>query len=325
MKGDEYLKKILYNELIRFRHSCWVGVMLHQKKLMLMKKRYFLASFLALSLVMVGCGAEAQKNHSNNSITTDYTNSQDDNNSQDYNNLQDHDFVMLAKNMPNQPTSITWRNMHTKIGKCSFFTDVCTLNNEFPYGTAYYINEQTTSVTLQVTGKDIDETITISPQSSKGIVWEKSSSINLSDQYYLVTLKSAENKLLSGYFTLASSDGTFELWEEESYNSTRVYSDLITSKDSFFTTTIQLTNEQPFGEAIFINKQPVPVTMTITGKNREGKDVQEVIQIEAFGSEYFNWSDIPFMENASESALYTVTLTCDKEHTLNGYFTLRCY
>lgn len=65
--------------------------------------------------------------------------------------------------------------------------------------------------------------------------------------------------------------------------------------------------------------------MTITGKNREGKEVNEVIPIEVSGSECFTWNDIPFVEHTLDNSLYTITLTCDKEYTLNGYFTLQRY
>lgn len=92
-----------------------------------MKKRYFLIALLVAGLSITGC--QTSKSEC----------------------LKDYDLIMLTKNMPDQNTSITWRNMHTEISECSFFTDICTLNSEFPYGTAYYINQQNTPITLQVT------------------------------------------------------------------------------------------------------------------------------------------------------------------------------
>lgn len=252
-------------------------------------KKYFIVSLLVLGVILGGCNA------SNNSF-------------------KDYDLVMFTKVIPQPNSHESWLNMNTEIGECHTFTDVYPMQKQDAYGIAYYINQQNIPVTMSIKGKDINQSITILPLASKGFVWKNASYQTDNDnEEYIVALQCDGNELLSGYFTLASFNDSFDLSQECPYNTIRVYSNFVISEKNIFSTPIKITEEQPCGQAIYINKQDSPVTLSITGKN-----VDRTIEIAPFELGTLNWVNLDY-----DNQTYTVTIKNSEYHTLNGFLTLR--
>lgn len=254
-----------------------------------MKKRYFAASLLTLGIILGGCNTSPDC-------------------------FKGYDLVMFTKVVPHSSPRQSWYNMNTKIGECYSFTDIASIQKDKTYGIAYYINKQNVPVTMSVKGENINESITISPLASKGFVWENAAyqtSNNKED--YIVTLTSDHSKTLNGDFTLGSFNDSFDLSRKCPYDTIRVYSDFIVSEDNNFNTDIKITEERPCGQAIYINKQDSPVVLNIKGKN-----IDRTLEIAPFDTGTLNWVN-PDYDNQT----YTVTITCNENHTLNGFLTLR--
>ena len=86
----------------------------------------------------------------------------------------------------------------------TYYTREINLDSTYPYGKVYYSNNSSSSVTLRVKGRGIDQSITIGAYKSNGISWKKS----LLGKTYTVSINSPSTQI-KGIFTLARWDKPF--------------------------------------------------------------------------------------------------------------------
>lgn len=254
-----------------------------------MKRRYFAMRLLALGILLSGCG------RSNNPYT---------------------DIVMLTETPPQTECSQIGGSYFVEIWDCTSFKENIVLDNDMKYGTAYYINNQSTPVTLTIKGEDIDETITIPSLKGQGVLWQNTKPIGSPDQNYVLSITSTDNDPLYGYLAWASSDGQMNIkeWSENSpCHKTFVYQDTIVPEENVFTTSLTLADTQYRGVVSYTNKQDVPALIHVVGND----GIDKRFEVPAFET-----NDIDFEKIGDGIQTYTVTITCNTPHTLNGFLSI---
>lgn len=256
-----------------------------------MQFRYFIASLLSLGIFIIGLDASEHE--------------------ETYDAFKECDLVMLTeKAPPSYATALLLKNKYTGISMCSSFREVLDLSDETNYGTAYYVNHQDAPVTMTVIGDDLNETIVIPSQASKGFVWRKTAPVGSPNQHYRITLSTPTT--LEGYFTLAASTGSFDLNEQPHYLTTTLYHDYIIQKEKNFCTSASLTEQQKYGSAFYTNTQDTPATIIVQGQN-----CYKTIEVPPFTKRSLSWEMIDAM-----NPYYTVTVECAANHLLNGFLSI---
>lgn len=259
-----------------------------------MQVRYFISSLLSLGVFMMGCDVTSH-------------------NEETYDSFKDYDLVMLTKKAPpSYSTALLIKHKYTGISGCSSFREVLDLSDKTDYGTAYYINHQDSPVTMTVIGDDLDETIVIPSQSSKGFVWRKTAPFGSPNQQYRIKILSEPFATLEGYFTLAASTGSFDLSEQPSFLKTTLYHDYVIQKENNFYTTAILTEIQKYGSAFYTNLQATPATIIVQGQNDS-----KIVKVPPFARRSISWE----LLNVDRKS-FMITIQCEEGHTLSGFLSI---